>query len=149
MYDAGHGERGRSKPDTRARGLRGPGRHGSGQESETQVRHGACLPLAKVLPPHTSSQPPACHGTYLVREERQRVGREGRGSGAWQVEAPTASPRAGEKVSSMPRRCTVCDHVERHSIDEALVAGAPYRSVAKRFERSEARSTATRPSTCR
>jgi hypothetical protein len=37
----------------------------------------------------------------------------------------------------MPRRCTVCDHHERHSIDEALVTGAPYRSVAKRFELSE------------
>jgi len=31
----------------------------------------------------------------------------------------------------------VCDHRERHSIDEALVDGAPYRSVAKRFELSE------------
>jgi len=31
----------------------------------------------------------------------------------------------------------VCDHRERHSIDEALVRGAPYRSVAKRFELSE------------
>ena len=31
----------------------------------------------------------------------------------------------------------MCDHPERHSIDEALVTGAPYRSVAKRFERSE------------
>ena len=37
----------------------------------------------------------------------------------------------------MPRRCTVCDHPERHSIDEALVTGAPYRSVAKQFELSE------------
>jgi transposase-like protein len=37
----------------------------------------------------------------------------------------------------MPRRCTVCDHPERHSIDEALVSGAPYRSVAKRFGLSE------------
>src|SRR5215217_4455888 len=37
----------------------------------------------------------------------------------------------------MPRRCTVCDHSERHSIDEALVNGAPYRSVAKQFELSE------------
>jgi transposase-like protein len=37
----------------------------------------------------------------------------------------------------MPRRCTVCDHSERHSIDEALVTGAPYRSVAKRFGLSE------------
>ena len=37
----------------------------------------------------------------------------------------------------MPRRCTVCDHPESHSIDETLVTGAPYRSVAKRFELSE------------
>jgi transposase-like protein len=37
----------------------------------------------------------------------------------------------------MPRRCTVCDHPQRHSIDEALVSGAPYRSVARRFELSE------------
>jgi hypothetical protein len=31
----------------------------------------------------------------------------------------------------------VCDHPERHSIDEILVTGAPYRSVAKQFELSE------------
>jgi transposase-like protein len=37
----------------------------------------------------------------------------------------------------MPRRCTVCNHPERNSIDEALVTGAPYRSVAKRFGLSE------------
>lgn len=37
----------------------------------------------------------------------------------------------------MPRRCTVCDHPERHSIDETLVTGAPYRSVAKQFALSE------------
>jgi hypothetical protein len=37
----------------------------------------------------------------------------------------------------MPRRCTVCDHPEKHSIDATLVTGAPYRSVAKRFELSE------------
>jgi hypothetical protein len=37
----------------------------------------------------------------------------------------------------MPRRCTVCDHPESHGFDEALVSGAPYRSVAKRFEVSE------------
>jgi transposase-like protein len=37
----------------------------------------------------------------------------------------------------MPRRCTVCDHPEKHSIDEILVTGAPYRSVAKRFGLSE------------
>ncbi len=36
----------------------------------------------------------------------------------------------------MPRRCTVCDHSERYSIDEALIA-TPYRSVAKRFGLSE------------
>jgi hypothetical protein len=37
----------------------------------------------------------------------------------------------------MPRRCTVCDHPERHGLDEALVCGEPYRSVAKRFGLSE------------
>jgi transposase-like protein len=37
----------------------------------------------------------------------------------------------------MPRRCTVCDHPQRHGIDQALVTGAPYRSVAKRFGLSE------------
>jgi transposase-like protein len=37
----------------------------------------------------------------------------------------------------MPRRCTVCDHPESHSIDEALVSGESYRSVAKRFGLSE------------
>ena len=37
----------------------------------------------------------------------------------------------------MPRRCTVCDYQERHGIDRALVSGAPYRSVAKRFGLSE------------
>src|ERR687898_2633889 len=47
------------------------------------------------------------------------------------------SPRNGEKASSMPRRCTVCEHPERHSIDETLVTGAPYRSVAKQFRLSE------------
>jgi hypothetical protein len=36
----------------------------------------------------------------------------------------------------MPRRCTVCDHPRRHNIDEALVTGAPYQSVAKRFSLS-------------
>src|SRR5215203_2994195 len=37
----------------------------------------------------------------------------------------------------MPRRCTACDHLERHSIDESLVSGAPYRSVAKQYALSE------------
>jgi hypothetical protein len=31
----------------------------------------------------------------------------------------------------------VCDHQKRHGIDEALITGAPYRSVAKRFALSE------------
>jgi hypothetical protein len=31
----------------------------------------------------------------------------------------------------------VCDNPERHGIDETLVTGAPYRSVAKRFGLSE------------
>ena len=54
-----------------------------------------------------------------------------------QVGVLTANPSAGEKVSPVPRRCTVCDYPERHGIDEALVSGAPYRSVAKRFGLSE------------
>jgi hypothetical protein len=37
----------------------------------------------------------------------------------------------------MPRRCSVCDHPERQKVDEALVTGAPYRSIAKRFVLSE------------
>src|SRR5215207_9093442 len=37
----------------------------------------------------------------------------------------------------MPRRCTVCNHHERHGIDESLVTGAPYRGVAERFGLSE------------
>ena len=37
----------------------------------------------------------------------------------------------------MPRRCTVCDHPQKHGIGQALVSGAPYRSVAKRFGLSE------------
>jgi hypothetical protein len=37
----------------------------------------------------------------------------------------------------MLRRCTVCDHPEKHAIDEALVSSAPYQSVAKWFELSE------------
>src|SRR5215212_4713368 len=37
----------------------------------------------------------------------------------------------------MPRRCTVCDHPDRNGIDEALVGGVPYRSIAKRSGLSE------------
>ena len=33
----------------------------------------------------------------------------------------------------MPRTCTVCTHPERAAIDKALVAGGPYRSIAKHF----------------
>src|SRR5215207_10722013 len=47
MYDAAHGEGGRSKPDRGTRGLRSSGRHGSGQEIGLQARHGACLPFPK------------------------------------------------------------------------------------------------------
>ncbi len=36
----------------------------------------------------------------------------------------------------MPRTCTVCSHAERQAIDIALVAGEPYRSIAKRFATS-------------
>lgn len=34
----------------------------------------------------------------------------------------------------MPRRCTVCAHPEVEAINRALVGGAPYRSVANRYE---------------
>jgi hypothetical protein len=37
----------------------------------------------------------------------------------------------------MPRRCTVCAHLQRQDIDELLVSGGPYRSIAKRFGLSE------------
>ncbi|HZS09425.1 MAG TPA: hypothetical protein VFD58_31625 [Blastocatellia bacterium] len=37
----------------------------------------------------------------------------------------------------MPRVCTVCSHPERGAIDAVLVAGEPYRSIAKRFGASE------------
>ena len=87
LYDAGHGQGGRPKLDRGARGLRGPRRHGSGQALGLQARHGARLPLEEELPTHTSSQPLACYGADLVREERQRVGNKGGGSGTWQVGA--------------------------------------------------------------
>jgi transposase-like protein len=37
----------------------------------------------------------------------------------------------------VPRRCPVCDHPQKHGIGQALVSGAPYRSVAKQFEVSD------------
>jgi uncharacterized protein YerC len=33
----------------------------------------------------------------------------------------------------MPRTCTVCPHPERTEIDRALLAGEPYRNIAKRY----------------
>jgi hypothetical protein len=50
---------------------------------------------------------------------------------------PPTDPGAREEANPLPRRCTVCDRPERHSIDEALVSGAPYRGVAKQFGLSE------------
>lgn len=37
----------------------------------------------------------------------------------------------------MPRTCNVCVHQERDSIDKAIVAGEPYRSIARRFSISK------------
>ncbi len=37
----------------------------------------------------------------------------------------------------MPRVCSVCGHEKRAEINEALLAGEPYRSIAKRYEASE------------
>ena len=34
----------------------------------------------------------------------------------------------------MPRVCTVCQHVERAAIDEALVRGVAYRVIARQFD---------------
>lgn len=38
----------------------------------------------------------------------------------------------------MPRVCTVCQCADRPEIDAALVTGAPYRRIAKRYRCSEA-----------
>ena len=37
----------------------------------------------------------------------------------------------------MARTCTVCTHPERAAIDRALVAGEPYRGIARRFSASD------------
>jgi len=37
----------------------------------------------------------------------------------------------------MARVCTVCTHPERAAIDRALVAGEPYRGIARRFSASD------------
>jgi len=34
----------------------------------------------------------------------------------------------------MPRRCSVCTHPKRDSIDKAIVAGTPYRAIACQFD---------------
>ena len=36
----------------------------------------------------------------------------------------------------MPRSCTVCSNPQHQAIDQALVAGIPYRAVAERFAAS-------------
>jgi len=36
-------------------------------------------------------------------------------------------------VEKMPRTCTVCGHQKREDIDQALLAGEAYRTIAKRF----------------
>ena len=36
----------------------------------------------------------------------------------------------------MPRTCTVCSNPQHQAIDQALVAGTPYKAVAKRFAAS-------------
>ena len=36
----------------------------------------------------------------------------------------------------MPRTCTICANPQHQAIDQALVAGTPYRAVAKRFAAS-------------
>ncbi len=38
----------------------------------------------------------------------------------------------------MPRTCTICRHDQRQAIDEALVAGEPFRRIAAHFETSDA-----------
>ncbi len=38
----------------------------------------------------------------------------------------------------MPRSCTICEHPDRETIDEALVGGASNRSVASLYDVSEA-----------
>jgi len=37
----------------------------------------------------------------------------------------------------MGRSCTICSHSDRLEINAALMAGEPYRNVAKRYEASE------------
>lgn len=34
----------------------------------------------------------------------------------------------------MPRRCSICDHPQRDAIDNYLVEGGSYRSIAKQFD---------------
>ena len=36
----------------------------------------------------------------------------------------------------MPRHCSICDHAQRHAIDEALLRSETFRKIAKHFETS-------------
>lgn len=38
----------------------------------------------------------------------------------------------------MPRTCTICRHEQHQAIDQALIAGEPFRRIAAHFETSEA-----------
>ena len=38
----------------------------------------------------------------------------------------------------MPRTCTICRHPQKAEIDEALLAGTPFRNIAKRYGTSSA-----------
>ena len=38
----------------------------------------------------------------------------------------------------MPRSCTICTHLDRPAIDQALISGEPYRHIANRFGTSTA-----------
>ena len=41
-----------------------------------------------------------------------------------------------KEVQAMPRRCSICDLPQRQQIDEALLAGEAYRSIAQQFAAS-------------
>lgn len=37
----------------------------------------------------------------------------------------------------MPRTCSICQHVQREAIDAALVAGEPFRAIARQYATSK------------
>jgi hypothetical protein len=43
------------------------------------------------------------------------------------------SARRTERERVMPQVCTICRHQKRHEIDQALLAGQPFRNIAERF----------------